>query len=292
MRASASTAWLALAAAACTGAPTLDGNIAGVDARIDGTQWYARSVGATNALPGHYEITGLGFGPGDYSLTLVLDHVSGIGTYALGVGPTIVGGNGYLSQSASTWSTTWTGEEGEVVVTALTATRIAGTFDFDADPNVATGAKAVTQGAFDVAVSAGLGPAAGNTGHWIAGDVHGPFIATAATLSYPPGATPTLSLSGSNSGTSLGINLEAVSAIGTFALDTLPPFRSISVVGAPTNPAAQWSSARVGGSGSVTVTSITPQRVQGTFTATVIGFAGGPTGPLVVSGTFDMGLGS
>ncbi len=285
---------LATALVACSGVPTVDGDIATVSARIDGTQWYARSVGATNPATGHFEITGLGFGPGDYSITLVLDHVSGPGTYALGVAPSVIGGNGYLSQSASTWSTTWRGDEGEVTITTLTATRIAGTFRFDADPNLATSPRIVTQGAFDVGMPSGAGPGGPNQGHWMEGTVNGPFIAAAATvLSYPGLGTPTLSISGGDGVTTIGINVQTVTAPGTFALSTISPVRSITVSGISSGVPVQWTSATAGGGGSVTVTSLTPDRIQGSFTATLIAYLGSVIPPpLVVSGTFDMGRGT
>lgn len=263
-------------------------------ARIEGANWQAGpTAAAENIVVGRYEITGVdASGSGGYTLMLTLHNVSGPGTYALGVSEWIIGGNGYLSQTPFTWSTTWTGAAGEVTITSLTATRIAGTFHFDADPNLATTPRAVTQGVFDVPVTGGAGVAGPDKGHWIEGDVHGAFIATEAVLAFVTVSNPILSIAASNRNIGVAISLVDVTVPGTYALSATAPVRFIRISGDQTSANLAWSSAITGGSGSVTVTSVTASRIKGTFSATVIGYGGGATGPLSISGTFDMGRGT
>ncbi len=271
--------------------PIVDGTT--LTARIDGVAWVADpGASAQNSGRGVYEIVGSDTSaPDDYTLSVVLENLKGPGTYALGVGPTILGGNGYLARGTNTWSTTWTGAEGEVVITALSATRIVGTFEFSADPNLATAVRAVSEGVFDLPVVGTFGPATDGNGHWIEGIIHGPFIATTADLVWPDSVAPTLTVTGRNSSTQVAFTLRNVPGVGTYALSTSSPVRSVTVIGSPTQPSWQWTSAITGGGGSVTVTSVTASRIMGTFAATVIGYAGGATGPLSISGTFSMGRG-
>jgi hypothetical protein len=247
--------------------------------------WHSTTAAGANWTPGVYEIAGVG---NIHSVSVGLSHVSGPGTFPLGVESSIVGGHAYVTQGDTIWSTRWVGYGGEAVITTLTSERIAGTFHFEAARSTGT-EKSVTQGTFDVPITSSAGTAAGDTGHRIQGDVQGPFLATNAALSWPAGANPTLSVSASAGLTTLLISLEDVSGTGTYALDTLPPLRSITIVGRPGYPAGQWRTDRLGGSGTATVTSVTPQRIQGTFSATVVPTASGTIGPFPVSGTFDMG---
>jgi hypothetical protein len=57
-----------------------------------------------------------------------------------------------MSNSAGGWGTGFAGGSGTITVTVLTATRIAGTFSFDAMPGsgAATGTLQVRNGVFDV----------------------------------------------------------------------------------------------------------------------------------------------
>ena len=53
-----------------------------------------------------------------------------------------------------------------------------------------------------------------------------------------------------------------------------------------------WTTSATGGTGSVTITSITNTRLRGTFTATLVPLSGtNTTGTVAIAnGTFDMGL--
>jgi len=261
-----------------------------MSARIDGVSWGAASTSALNLFVGQLEITGVS---SDYSVSLELAHVSAPDTFALGVGSSIIGGRGIVTWSFgddTIWTTSAGNLGGEVIINTLTPSRVAGTFHFGAGlfSNPAS-TRTVTQGTFDIPItgtSAGL--SAGDTGHRIEGSVPTAFIATNASLSWPATPSPTLSITAGGF-TNLLVSLENVPGTGTYALDTLPPLRSITVVSQPGAPAGQWTSARPGGGGSVIVTSVTPQRIRGTFSATVIALQSGTAASFPVSGVFDMG---
>jgi len=285
----------ALALGACGGGGTGPdgGGRPGMSARIDGVNWQAATTQALNFAAGQFEIAGVAT---HNSISLVLAHIAGPGTFPLGVSAEMVGGHGNVTHSPAvlsdtSWTTNWVGFGGEVVISTLSATRIAGTFHFNAGRSVVGSTRTVTAGAFDLPVTGAGGLAAGNTGHRFVGDIQGPFQAYTTVFSWPAGSGPTLSITAGSGMTNLSISVENVPGTGTYALDTLPPLRSITVVGRPGTPSGQWTSARPGGSGSVTVTSVTAQRIQGTFAATVAASAGGATGSFPVSGTFDMGRG-
>ncbi|MBM4183614.1 MAG: hypothetical protein FJ207_05240 [Gemmatimonadetes bacterium] len=264
-----------------------------MSARINGVRWTAASTAVVNAYAGRYEISGISAGDG-YSIALQLGHVSLADTFPLGVGSTMIGGRGVLAldhglvAEDTIWTTDPLGYGGEVLITTLTTARVAGTFSFDA--GLGTGSeRTVTHGSFDLPITVGGGgPAPGNAGHRVEGNVPTAYRSTNASFSWPAGTSPTLAIT-AGAWTSLLISIENVPGTGTYALDTLPPVRSIRVIGQPGAPVGMWSSARPGGSGSVTVTSVTPQRVQGTFSATVIAQQSGTVASFPVSGFFDMG---
>jgi hypothetical protein len=52
---------------------------------------------------------------------------------------------------------------------------------------------------------------------------------------------------------------------------------------------ATWASSLAGASGSVSITTLNANRVQGTFTATLVGLGGLAMGSITLSGTFDIG---
>ena len=135
--------------------PGPDGDNASFSARIDGVDWTpASAASAENLLPGQYTITAGTMGSSAYMMDLFLANIGGPGTYPLGVSHSVFGGSAQLSQAGSVWSTPYTGVAGQAVITALSATRISGTFEFVATPHTATVVnKTVTQGVFDLPVT-------------------------------------------------------------------------------------------------------------------------------------------
>lgn len=296
---------LVLALAACGGSGTGPDGAGGpgMAARINGARWEATSMLAVNGAPGQFHISG-NAGSGRYGISLQLEHVNAADTFALGVTSEMLGGRAILvadvtgTENDSVWTTNLPGYGGEVIITTLTPTRIAGTFTFEtayeglvSDAGVGTATdRAVTQGSFDIPLaSGGAGLASGSTGYRLEGVIGGtPYRAQNMAMTWPAGPAPTFALTAGGV-SALSISLAEMPGPGTYALDTIAPLRSISLIGRPGLPLARWVSSAPGGGGSVTITSVTPKRILGTFAATLVAVSGGATGTLAVSGFFDLG---
>ena len=126
---------------------TGDGNIS---ATVNGVSWRSAKAGDRVTRTGQfYGITAFN---APYALILGIGNVTGPGTFTLNLA---AGGNGssaIISNATGGWGTAFSGGTGTITVTALTATRIAGTFTFDAVPGSgqATGTMQVRNGTFDV----------------------------------------------------------------------------------------------------------------------------------------------
>lgn len=266
-------------------------------AKIDGATWNStagvESVGVPLTLPGVYSITGtqLGTNPA-YTIAISLYNIGGRGTYPLGVGPTVPGGTALVSDVSGGWSTPLSGAAGTLQITALTDSRIAGTFSFTAAPvsGGVTGTKTVTEGDFDLTVkpTGTVGPLPDNAGNVVSATIDGAsWNAATVASSLDAVSNNIFALAASNTERSLTINLNGVTGPGTFSLG------SSGAVGITNNtdPLTHiWSTTGAGGSGTVTITSITDTRIQGTFSAT-LGPAPGTqtTGTVTITnGTFDV----
>ena len=146
-----------LAAIACGGGddnPTTgpNGTLAGdgnITATVNGTAWRS-SKGADHATRSGTFI-GISTASSTYVLILGIGNAA-VGTFSLNLA-TGNGSSAIISNSTGGWGTAFAGGTGTITVTVLTATRIAGTFSFDAVPGSgsATGTLQVRNGAFDVA---------------------------------------------------------------------------------------------------------------------------------------------
>src|SRR5690606_39515449 len=143
---------LALALTACgkdATEPGVQGNgDARMSARIDGQTWSASlALAAGGSQAGAVVAVS---GSDQAQRTIAFAFVSaGTGTYEIGPGaPT----NALFSQGSAQWQAAGGQGSGTITVTTLTAERIAGTFEFTAEPagGGATGTRVVTQGTFDV----------------------------------------------------------------------------------------------------------------------------------------------
>jgi hypothetical protein len=271
-------------------------------AKIDGVAWAsdagAERVGVPITLPGLYTMTGIKLGAGGYTLIFTLSNIPGPGTYPLGVGISVPGGNVLISTTAGGWRTPQTGADGSITITTLTASRIEGTFNFTAVPftGSVTGTKTVTDGSFalDVKPTGAVGALPENAGHKVSATLNGvAFNAADASGSYSASNSGILSIVGTNNTRALSITLAgiAANATGTFALGSgaTPRTMSLSLING-SQSAGAYSSSVAGGSGSVTITSFTATRIKGTFTATLGAALAPATGTMsVTSGTFDIG---
>lgn len=263
---------------------------------IDGAAWNSNAgvetTGVPVTLPGLYVLTGTQLGgAAAYTVVLNLYNIGGPGTYALGVGPNVPGGTAQVSNISGGWVTAQSGADGEVFITALTDTRITGSFQFTANAltGSATGTKAVTLGTFDVPVH-WTGPVVAlpaNKGSKVTALV-GQTSWNAAFVSSQL-ASSIFTMSSTNSSGGIGISLTGVTGPGFYPLS---PSNVLSFSKSPNPLANTWNSTGAGSSGSVTIASVTASRIQGTFTGTL-----GPapstttTGTVTVNGTFDLGRG-
>jgi hypothetical protein len=119
------TLGVALTLAACSGdsgdSTGPDGSGSGngqfrYTAKIDGAAWASDAgverVGVPVTLPGIYAMTGTKLGTNGYTVIITLYNIPGPGTYPLGVGPSVAGGNALISTVAGGWKTAQTGTVG------------------------------------------------------------------------------------------------------------------------------------------------------------------------------------
>jgi hypothetical protein len=123
-----------------------DGNIT---ATVNGTAWRSSKAGDHVTRTGQFY--GISAVNPPYALILGIGNVTSTGTFSLNLA-TGNGSSAIISNSTGGWGTAFTGGTGSITVTVLTATRIAGTFSFDAVPGSgsATGTMQVRNGAFDL----------------------------------------------------------------------------------------------------------------------------------------------
>jgi hypothetical protein len=147
------TAVLLVAAAACGGDSTgPNGQTNGdMTAKIDGSAWSSVATFATRSPTGSGTIVAVS-GSDAHSSAISFGFTdAGVGTYTIGA---TNGTNANVFTSAGAgWSASAIAGSGAIVVTALDASHIAGTFSFVGEavaPAGATGTKTVSQGVFNV----------------------------------------------------------------------------------------------------------------------------------------------
>lgn len=291
--------------AACGGGDSTTGpgptGDAAVTATIDGTAFASTTAQVTGGGSGSNQVPGLlnivatqVTGAGSYTtLNLNLGYLAGTGTYPLGVNPgTTAGGTGsiFAPQGAAfgTWSTNFTGAAGTVTVTSLTATRIAGTFQFTAPPQSftqTTGTRAVTNGAFNVALPAGFTPAPPNDRGSRVSAVVGGVPWNGATV-VALGTQTVFVYGGTTDSLSISIAPASVLAAGgTYPIGGLGGATMI-VTRLPSG--AAWSGGTGQPVGTMTITSLGNGRAAGTFSATLLPTTGAGASLAITQGTFDV----
>jgi hypothetical protein len=268
-----------------------------LSASIDGANWTsnagAETVGVTLALPGMYTIFGSQLG--GFTIAISLANIGGTGTYPLGVGPSVAGGSVILSNTSGGWATVQSGADGSINITTLTVDRIAGTFNFtvSALTGTATGTKTVTNGQFDLRITAAgtIGPLPANAGSKVTATIGGSAWNASTVQGNLTSGQTSFTLVATNNARSLSMGLNGISGPGTYALTNTSPSRQIGTQSA-VSPFPVWTSNTAGSGGSVVITSITSSRIQGTFSATIGPAAGSSaTGTLsIVNGSFSHGF--
>ena len=133
-----------------TGGTAGDGS---VTATINGTAWRS-SKALDHALraSANAPIITLSATNLPYSIAIAIGPITGPATFSMDVGNP---SNAVVTMTAGSlttiWSTALSGGKGSVTVTTLTATRIAGTFSFDAISNAGAATVQVRNGTFDLA---------------------------------------------------------------------------------------------------------------------------------------------
>ncbi|HSR90792.1 MAG TPA: hypothetical protein VLK88_05770 [Gemmatimonadales bacterium] len=285
------------------------GGNSGLTAKIDGAAWEADPISiAANAMagiPGGLLIHGSQTTGGvTRSINIALQNIRGTGTYALGVGPSVYGGIASEGEgsggggNANVWLTPLNGVSGTLTINTLGAGRIVGSFEFtgDADNNNSVGGtRTITQGVFDLPFTGNIVPVPANVGSKISADLNGvPYNAWDAfgELTVFTGGAG-VDVNSTSSENAVFITLVGVTAPGTYALSNVSPEKFI-LVGLNGGNASTccWGLNAGGDVGSVIVTSLTPDRVQGTFSGTLQPQPGKPaSAPLTITnGVFDIGI--
>lgn len=287
-----------------SGGPSGGGS--GLTAKVDGVSWEAEPISivasAIAGLPGAIMILGTDNSTGESrSITITLQNISGPGTYALGVGSDVIGGSGLYGEAGEGWITENTGLAGTVTLTTLTADHIKGTFEYDADPgnnNPIGGTHHITQGKFDLPFSGTLVPVPANQGSKVTatfGDdtPYNAWSVNGLLQDHLGGAGFQFSTSTKDHG--LSVLISGTITVGSvFTINHQSP--GVVSVGAGRNGGDEdhccWGG---GGSaldiGSITITSISADRVTGHLTATIQPSPGKPaTVPLKVEAEFNVAI--
>ena len=260
-------------------------------ATIDGTPWVSSFSAAAASANGLFSISGSNVSSSVTAMSLTLYYIGAPGTYPLGVGGTVAGGIGVLSGSGNSWATALTGAAGSVTITAVSPTRIAGTFSFSAAPQIGqvTTARAVTQGEFDIPVS---GPATlavpDNLASAFTGTIAGNAYNAATIVRVTNPSSGTLTMGTSTTAYSTNLILSGYTGVGTYTMGA-GASRTFQVTNTATNKV--WGGTNSTTSGTVTITSSTSTRVKGSFSLTLQPSLINPgEAPITVTGTFELGI--
>ena len=259
---------------------------------IDGVAWNSTTSTAVSSTGGIFTIVGSQISANVTSMSMTFYSIGVPGTYPLGVTGSVAGGIGTVTTGTSSWSTPLTGAAGTVTISAVSATRIVGTFQFNAIPQLGqavTTTRAVSQGEFNLAVSgAATLVVPDGAGSKVTGTVAGVPFNAATVVSVTAPSSGTLSIAGSNTTHTLNFIISGYTGAATYALGT-GAARTIAVTTG--SPSKVWGGSNATSSGTVVITSATSTRIKGTFTATLLPSLINPNEPAItLSGTFEKGL--
>lgn len=265
---------------------------------IDGVNWVS-SAFAQKAQVGNFGLIQIQGSQNSTTMIISLFNIDSVGTYDLGMGGTNVGGSAQITDILSRgWNTPLSGAAGTITITTLTASRIVGSFVYDADAffGTATGTKVVTQGSFDLL----LGFSGSTT--WPLPDQYGSRMAgTVAGALWKPATVVIALQSGAiviganNTSYSISIGKTSFAGVGSYNLGSQATDPVVVMSGPWTNPNGPvnccWGGG-VGNTGTLNITSQTATRIQGFLDATLVPSAGtAASGPLTIDSlAFDIGL--
>lgn len=310
------TTWLGLSALAllalgCGGGDDDGGGGgggSGFTAEVAGIAWEAEEisiVAAVNAgVPGSLSILGTDNSTGvSRSITITLYNVRGPGTYALGVGSDVYGGRGSTGEGtggsdADLWSTPNSGVAGTVNLAQVSGGRVRGTFSFTgeaSEDNIDMNDREVEDGEFDLELDGTLPTLPANQGSKVTarfnGELYNAWSVNGLLTDHL--GNPGFRVSTTTGEHGLSILLQGVTTTGTWAISDDSPLRIVTAGhnGGDADHCC-WGLNAGGDVGTITVTSLTADRVQGTFSAVLQPHPDKPaTTPLTVTeGTFDVGI--
>jgi hypothetical protein len=265
-----------------------NGGDANFTATIDGSAFtaLAASTVAQISNQGNFAIVGAS-GTGT-SITLILYSIGGPGTYPLGVSGTVRGGLGTVGTTSSSLSTPASGTAGSITISQVSATRIAGTFNFVAGAAPVT--KTVTNGSFDL-------PVTGNgsinvpdfAGSRVDGTINGtPWNAAGVVMVAAP-SSGTLGVGFSNLTYQMNLIISGWTGVGTYTMNT-GVSRQMTVM-ATDGSLRLWGGTGGLTTGTFTVVTATATRIGGNYDITLQPAAiGQAAGNLHLVGTFDIGI--
>ena len=262
-----------------------------ISAKIDGSAWTSVSAVVT----AKYTNGALSISGADSSSAIAFAvQASKPGTYKMGK-LTDASANAILAKGSSVWQATpLVRGSGTLTITTLTSTGASGTFSFTADAmpdSDAKGTEVVTDGVFTVTFAepvtltvpnAAAEPAA------ISAQIDGVAWSSSATSSASY-HNQFLSIFGVDSnGRGITFGLGMVTGPGTYSLAYLNLNGSSAIV--TDSSGYGWNTALPpGGTGSITITTLTSTWVAGTFSFDAVPAAGGATGTIHVTyGQFNL----
>ena len=285
------------------------GGGSGLTANIEGQAWAASAISiaaqAIPGIPGGLLILGSQtVGGTTTSINISLNDIRGPGTYALGVGFGVYGGIASVGEgsggggNANVWETPLNGVAGTITITTLGGGRIVGTFEYTTEPgqnNSLGGTRTVTNGVFDLAFTGTIVPVPANEGSQVSAELNGvpynAWLVDGLLQDFLGGAGVQVNTTSSEN--TLSLMLVDVTATGTYPFSGVAPVRFMTAgLNGGTAANCCWGNVSAGDVGSITITSITADRVQGTFSGTLQPNPGKPSAiPLVITnGTFDVGI--
>lgn len=271
--------------------PPPPGNSNSLTATIDGQAFAASPLTITAAantsqLKGGLIFSGSTITQPSRALLISLARVNGPGTYQLGVNTgTNAGGTLSMVVGTQTWWTPLMGDEGTLTITAMGNGRVQGRFTATLQPlsGGATGTVQVTNGLFNVPINPGYtAPAADDLGSTIDGAIAGGEFHGATVQGFFQGNTAIVSASTDQYLMTITM---APAEVGSLPLGGTVPLRTVSVVQAAPFGGGSWGTLP-GATGTVTITSITANRIVGSVDVNLTGTGGG--GSLAVDLDFNV----
>jgi hypothetical protein len=240
---------------------------------IDGVNWasdeaFISVTGiSTPTREGMLIITGFEASSGR-GLSMGISFFIGPATQPLGVNTgTTPGGTGTVMVTPESWTTPMSGQAGFITLSARTATRVAGTFNYTAEAlgGAVPAARVVTGGAFDITKDSGLPPLPTGVGSTAIATIGGvPW--NAATIVGLSGGGTSFTLAADNTSYSITLSpKQLVSAGNTYGI---PSQMGITVL--RTGTADSWWGGLGADIGSITITTLTTNRVVATFNGNLV----------------------